>query len=100
MMQPSSEEKEAAVNVITVMTITLLHYLGNFPCQFNWNQFIRIHDEHPLIAEWQILQGPVFLFGIGPVKIKLDDFCPEFMGNLGSFIRALGIYQEYLVCPP
>src|SRR6185312_10743062 len=95
----SSTEEEVLHVEVEAVRLVLAGPPGNLLGQFGNDDLVGIDDQDPLVAERQIIKGPILLLGIGPIEVKLDDRGAMFGRDFGRLVRALTVHDEDFIGP-
>ena len=101
-LQPAVHEHEAPVDPVPGR-FRVTRRAGHDPAKLllraRRQHLVGVEDEHPVVAERQVFQRPVFLLGPGAAEMELHDFGPQPFGHFDRAVRALRIDDEHLVRP-
>ena len=100
MLEPFAHKHETPVDPVAVGGVVRIRDDGaHFGLGGGFELFVGIENENPLVAEWEVLEGPVFLFGPSAIEIELHDFGTHRSGDVLRAIRARRINHKHLISP-
>lgn len=100
MTDGAAEEHVEEVEPIGVDAFLLVFdRLADFVLKRLREHLVRIDQQHPLVADRQVVERPVLLLGVDAVEMELDDFRALRFGELDRTVGRLAVDDEHLVRP-
>ncbi len=97
-LDPAAEEEVFHVEVEPVGLVGG-RARGDLGGQLGDDHLVGVDDQHPLVAEREVVERPVLLLGVGAVEVELDHGRAMFGGDPRGLVAALAVDDEDLVGP-
>jgi hypothetical protein len=95
---PFTQEKDPAIEVVATV-VSVLNRRRNFIPQLWGDALVAVHNQHPVVVEGEIFQGPVLFLGPATVEVELNHLSSVAFGNFNGAVFTLGVHHEDFISP-